>query len=58
MHGCCFGKTQRAMHQPFDPGAPLDVLAVDGLCMGFASRVLCGIKMALVGSSSIGNCPP
>ena len=54
MHLFRLRKTDGAAHQPFDPGPQIDMLAFDLLRMSFATRVLLGIEMALVGSPSIG----
>ena len=54
VHRGRFGKTNGATYQPFDPGPQIDMLAFDLLRMSFATRVLLGIEMALVGSPSIG----
>ena len=47
-------KANRATDSPFHPGAQIDVLAFDPLCMGFANGVLFGVEMALVGAPPIG----
>jgi hypothetical protein len=54
VHRYRFGETNRATHQPLDPGPQMDVLAFDLLRLGFANRVLLGSKMALVGAPPIG----
>jgi hypothetical protein len=54
VHRRRFGKTDGATHEPFDPGAQIDVLAFDLLRVCFANRVLLGIDMALVSAPPIG----
>ena len=53
VHRRRFGKTHRATHQAFDPGPPLEVLALDGLRMLFANGVLLWGDVPLVRSPSI-----
>ena len=47
------GKTQRATHEPLDPGPEIDVLALDFLRIFLAHVVFLGIDMPLVGSPAI-----
>ncbi len=54
VHRRRFRKANRATDEPFQPGAQIDVLAFDPLCMCFANRVLFGGDMALIGAPPIG----
>ena len=57
MHMFCFGETDRATHQPLDPGPQIDVLAVDFLRILLPHRVLLWVDMPLVRPPSIGVKP-
>ena len=54
MHALRLGKTNGATHQPFDPRAQVDVLALDFLRV-FLPHVMClCIEMPLVGALPVG----
>ena len=48
MHGCRFGKTNRAAHKTFDPGPQIAMFALDFLRMLLAYVMLRGGDMPLV----------
>jgi hypothetical protein len=54
VHRCRFGKANGATDSSFNPGAQIDVLALDFLRVRFADRVLIGGDMSLVGPPPIG----
>jgi hypothetical protein len=54
VHGRRFGKANGAPDEPFDPGAQVDVLALDPLRVLLAHVMLRGVDMPLVGAPAIG----
>jgi hypothetical protein len=54
VHWCRFGKTSRATHEPLDPGAQIEVFALDGLCVLFTDYVLRRGDMPFVGTPPVG----
>ena len=54
VHRRRFGKANGATHETLDPGAQIDVLAFDFLCVLFADFVLLWVDMPLIGAPSIG----
>src|SRR6266568_3451115 len=53
VHGCGFGKADRATHQTLDPGPQIDMFALDGLCVLFADGMLLGVEIPFVGPPPI-----
>jgi len=49
VHVFGLGKTDRPAHQPLDPRAQINVLALDLLRVCLPDRVLLGLQMPLVG---------
>ena len=49
-----FGTAHGATHETLDPGAQIDVLAFDFLCVLFADFVWLWVEMPLLGAPSIG----
>ena len=54
VHVFRLGKAERPAYQPLDPGPHIDVLAVDLLRMGFATRVRLCLPMPFVGPPAVG----
>jgi hypothetical protein len=54
VHGCRFGKANRATYEPLDPSPQIDVFALDGLRVLFTDDVLLRDEMPLVRPPSIG----
>ena len=54
VHGCRFGKANRAAYKPLDPSPQIDVFALDGLRMLFTDDVLLRNDMPLVRPPTIG----
>ena len=50
VHRRRFGKANGATHETLDPGAQIDVLVFDFLCVLFADFVLLWVDMPLIGA--------
>src|SRR4051812_31678914 len=48
VHGCRFGKANRAAYEPLDPGPQINVFALDGLRVLFPDDVLLRNDMPLI----------
>src|SRR5712691_1306089 len=55
VHALCLGKADRTAYQPLDPGAQVDVLALDLLRVFLPHRVLLCLHMPLVGTPAVGE---
>ena len=54
VHGCGFGKANRAAYEPLDPGPQIDVFALDGLHVLFTDDVPLRDDMPLIRPPAIG----
>ena len=54
VHGCRFGKANRATYEPLEPSPQIDVFALDGLRVLFTDDVLLRNDMPLVRPPTIG----
>ena len=53
VHVIRLGKTNRAAHQPLDPGPQIDMFALDFLRVVLAHPMLFGVDVPLVGAPPI-----